>query len=427
MKRIVSLLFAAALLATACNKESRLPEVGFAETFYSIYAGGTVDVTVKLSSPAGTALSVPVLVTGEAAIDKDFSLSSHYAEFAPGERSTVITVTDLHLTAEKSITLTIQAGDAYRTGAKNVTIISLDEGETLVYNFSSTSAVLYEKVQVTLTVEGIETRKNYRAPRDLVIPLSIKGNEKGYVIPPEGEVVIREGTASAILEFTPADNIPEDMPEDVTVLVSVDGDRFIPGDNGALSIKVESGIQVPSRLLGKWVFDHIYDLEELEMWFEEGEEDLSLFPFNNTDFTLEFTEEGNGIILLTPGKTGDFAAYFTETTPVILTTPKNYSAEGTVLGKYTVSEINMFEAEETGATDPQIWTYYLIDANRAFSKSTKSVGNSVIAFRLTEDGDLDMQFRDYDTPPFGTVYWWSDTHFDADMFSFASLFKKVTE
>ena len=84
----------------------------------------------------------------------------------------------------------------------------------------------------------------------------------------------------------------------------------------------------------------------------------------------------------------------------------------------------MFEAEETGAKS-QVWTYYKIDANRAFSKTQKAVSNSVIAFRLTEQGGLDMQFRDYDTPPFGTVYWWDPQSFDADMFGFASLFKKA--
>ena len=68
-------------------------------------------------------------------------------------------------------------------------------------------------------------------------------------------------------------------------------------------------------------------------------------------------------------------------------------------------------------------TYYLLSAaNRAFSKTEEKIDESIIVFTII-DGNLIVELRDYDTPPFGKN-WWDDGDFDADMFSFASLFVK---
>ena len=58
-----------------------------------------------------------------------------------------------------------------------------------------------------------------------------------------------------------------------------------------------------------------------------------------------------------------------------------------------------------------------------FSKEKETIGEAVVVFTIL-DGDLVVELRDYDTPPFGTN-WWDDGDFDADMFSFASLFVKI--
>ena len=424
MKRFLCILAAAAAFAASCSKEGKLITAEFGQTFYTIYSHGTLDVPVTLDKAATQEVKIPLMVSGDAVKNVDFSLSSDYAVFAPGKTETVITVTDLDLTPSKSITLTLDAASGIKIGTKYVTIISLDAEEKLICNFTTSGGTLYEKLSATLTVEGVTSGKNYRAPEYLHIPVKLVGNEDGYAKVDAEEFIIPKGASSATLDIFPADNIPEDLPSDIKVIIKPDGERFIQGDTGTYTIKIESGIQVPARLAGKWVFDHIYDQEELELWFEDGMEDMTLFPFKNEGFTLEFAEAEDGTVTLTPGTTGDYAAYFTETTPIVLTTPKNYASGGIVLGKYTVQEINMFEAEETGAKS-QVWTYYQITANRAFSKDKKTVGNSVIAFRLTEKGGLDMQFRDYDTPPFGTVTWWDPEKFDPDMFGFATLFKKA--
>ena len=113
--------------------------------------------------------------------------------------------------------------------------------------------------------------------------------------------------------------------------------------------------------------------------------------------------------------TGDAAQY------VVCDTyhTKNYSSDGKVIGKNTVSECTMFMASD--GYDTHTNAYYLLSAaNRAFSKDKETIGEAVVVFTII-DGDLAVELRDYDTPPFGKN-WWDEGDFDADMFSFASLF-----
>ena len=82
----------------------------------------------------------------------------------------------------------------------------------------------------------------------------------------------------------------------------------------------------------------------------------------------------------------------------------------------------MFMAEAGYQAHTNIY-YELQTANRAFSKTKETLGKAVIVFTIMDEG-LVVEFRDYDKPPFGEN--WADdwSKFDADMFSFASLFVK---
>ena len=83
----------------------------------------------------------------------------------------------------------------------------------------------------------------------------------------------------------------------------------------------------------------------------------------------------------------------------------------------------MFMADDGYTKHTNIY-YELQTANRAFSKTKETLGKAVIVFTVLDEG-LAVEFRDYDKPPFGDN--WGDKwneKFDADMFSFASLFVK---
>ena len=82
----------------------------------------------------------------------------------------------------------------------------------------------------------------------------------------------------------------------------------------------------------------------------------------------------------------------------------------------------MFMAEAGYQAHTNIY-YELQTANRAFSKTKETLGKAVIVFTIMDEG-LVVEFRDYDKPPFGENWAGDWGKFDADMFSFASLFVK---
>lgn len=195
--------------------------------------------------------------------------------------------------------------------------------------------------------------------------------------------------------------------------------RFIPGDNESAEYTLYSA-NIPEAILGTWSFSKVFAVDELIGWFELEEDNPSLLPLNNEGFTLTFTKDESGVVTVTPNDKGDFASFFREAT-MIPTKPIHYSSEGKPMGKNAVSECTMFMAYD--GYEVHTNAYYLLSAaNRAFSKDNEAIGEAVVVFTIV-DGDLTVEFRDYDKPPFG-IKWWKDEKFDPDMFGFASLFTK---
>ena len=424
---ILSLLAAAVFMAACSKSESKL-EAEFSTSLYSLEELGSVDVVLNLSKATDEPLRIPVTFSGSAVKDKDYSVSSEEFVFNAGTKSSSITVTDLGMENKGTITFNIAKSGAYNLGTKYIATVAFDGKEKLIYNFSATKAELVESYTATVTVTGVASGAGFRAPMDLVIPLKLSGDGAEGVVLEANEIKIPKGGNTGSVKMTRKEGFGEDLPADPKAVLEVDllqAQRFSAGDNGKLNIFVRSsGLLVPARLAGTWKFAEVFDLEEIELWFEEGEDDPSLLPVNNENFTLSFTEDSEtGEVTLTPGGTGDFANYFRKA-KVTLTNPMNCSAEAVILGDYTASEVNMFEAEALEG-GPFVYTYYaLSNANRAFSAKTETLGTGVICVRLDEAGDLILQIRDYDTPPFGESWW---DGYDADMFSFCSRFTKETE
>ena len=277
---------------------------------------------------------------------------------------------------------------------------------------------------------GSVSGKDLVTAEDIYIPLVLEGEGSSALtfVPdnsasdsqPESEIyaLLRAGETKATVRFSVSDGFSGDL-DAVLSVDNEDNSRFIAGDYATLNINVR-GLQTPDKLLGTWEFSKVYSLEEVEYFFEEGEDDTTLLPTHNDGFTLTFTKSDNGEVTVTPGGKGDFLNFF-RTATVSLTEPKNATSGSVTLGKYTVYDSNMFIAEES--TTYQTNTYYkLSSANRAFSSSEESLGEAVVVFSLTDDG-LNVEFRDYDTPPFGEM-WWDDSDFDPEVFGFASLFVK---
>lgn len=420
---------AAAVTISSCQKDDK-PTVEFAKSLYTVYEKGSVEVFVTTNEPASSSVTVPIVFSGDAEAGKEYEASAQSVTIAAGETSGSITITNLALTEGKQISLSLTAPAGYDLGTRTVSVVAPDAQEGLVCSFSMARGYVLESYVATIKVTGTVSGKDFSSDKDIVIPLTIAGEGASDLqfVPTEAETktspapapyaVLKAGSTSATVKFT----VPANYSDDKAAILSINSDedsRFIAGDNGSVSLAVR-GLQTPDKLIGTWKFSKVYDLDELNSWFSEYGDDIDALPTHNDGFSLTFSKESDGSVTVTPGGNGDFNNFFRKAT-VSLTEPKNITPNPVILGKYTTYELNMFYENTNNIY--QVNTYYeLSSANRAFSSSKETLGKAVVVFSVTDDG-LNVEFRDYDKPPFGET-WWDNDDFQPEMFGFASLFVK---
>ena len=405
-----------ALFSVACSEDGKIT-VEFEKTLYTVHGGGSVDIAVNVSEPAASDISIGLLFSGSASADK-YAASFDTVTIPAGETTGTVTISDIRISQEEQIVVGIVSCPAgYTPGAKSVTIVTVDAEELLVCSFATTSDNAIGSYRARIDVSGAVSGKDLSLNEDVVIPLTASGAAASYLnFGGEPHALLKAGDKVAIAEFSLNPGFEEGA--EVKLSIKEGEDRILIGNNETITLKLY-GAEIPEALLGTWTFDHVFDIEEVEEFFGEMEDDITLLPTHNEGFTLTFEKDDAGIITVTPNDKGDFAKFF-RTATVTPTEPINYSSEGTVTGMNTVSEINMFMAMED--YDVHTCSYYkLSEANRSFSSEVETLGEAVVIFTLVEGG-LQVEFRDYDTPPFGEMWW--DPEFDADMFGFASLFVK---
>lgn len=408
-----------ALFSVACSEDGKIT-VEFEKTLYTVHGGGSVDIAVNVSEPAASDISIGLLFSGSASADK-YAAGFDTVTIPAGETTGTVTISDIRISQEEQIVVGIvSCPSGYTPGAKSVTIVTVDAEELLVCSFASTSDNAIGSYRARIDVSGAVSGKDLSLNEDVVIPLTASGAAASYLnFGGEPHALLKAGDKVAIAEFSLNPGFEEGA--EVKLSIKEGEDRILIGNNETITLKLY-GAEIPEALLGTWTFDHVFDIEEVEEFFSEMEDDITLLPTHNEGFTLTFEKDDAGIITVTPNDKGDFAKFF-RTATVTPTEPINYSSEGTVTGMNTVSEINMFMAMED--YDFHTCSYYrLSEANRAFSSEVETLGEAVVIFTLIEGG-LQVEFRDYDTPPFGEMWW--DPDFDADMFGFASLFVKKAE
>ena len=405
-----------ALFSVACSEDGKIT-VEFEKTLYTVHGGGSVDIAVNVSEPAASDISIGLLFSGSASADK-YAAGFDTVTIPAGETTGTVTISDIRISQEEQIVVGIvSCPSGYTPGAKSVTIVTVDAEELLVCSFASTSDNAIGSYRARIDVSGAVSGKDLSLNEDVVIPLTASGAAASYLnFGGEPHALLKAGDKVAIAEFSLNPGFEEGA--EVKLSIKEGEDRILIGNNETITLKLY-GAEIPEELLGTWTFDHAFALEEIEYFFSEMEDDITLLPTHNEGFTLTFEKDDAGIITVTPNDKGDFAKFF-RTATVTPTEPINYSSEGTVTGMNTVSEINMFMAMED--YDFHTCSYYrLSEANRAFSSEVETLGEAVVIFTLVEGG-LQVEFRDYDTPPFGEMWW--DPEFDPDMFGFASLFVK---
>lgn len=405
-----------ALFSVACSEDGKIT-VEFEKTLYTVHGGGSVDIAVNVSEPAASDISIGLLFSGSASADK-YAASFDTVTIPAGETTGTVTISDIRISQEEQIVVGIAScPSGYTPGAKSVTIVTVDAEELLVCSFATTSDNAIGSYRARIDVSGAVSGKDLSLNEDVVIPLTASGAAASYLnFGGEPHALLKAGDKVAIAEFSLNPGFEEGA--EVKLSIKEGEDRILIGNNETITLKLY-GAEIPEELLGTWTFDHAFALEEIEYFFGEMEDDITLLPTHNEGFTLTFEKDNAGIITVTPNDKGDFAKFF-RTATVTPTEPINYSSEGEVTGMNTVSEINMFMAMEDYGVHTCSY-YRLSEANRAFSSEVETLGEAVVIFTLVEGG-LQVEFRDYDTPPFGEMWW--DPEFDADMFGFASLFVK---
>ena len=405
-----------ALFSVACSEDGKIT-VEFEKTLYTVHGGGSVDIAVNVSEPAASDISIGLLFSGSASADK-YAASFDTVTIPAGETTGTVTISDIRISQEEQIVVGIvSCPSGYTPGAKSVTIVTVDAEELLVCSFATTSDNAIGSYRARIDVSGAVSGKDLSLNEDVVIPLSASGAAASYLnFGGEPHALLKAGDKVAIAEFSLNPGFEEGA--EVKLSIKEGEDRILIGNNETITLKLY-GAEIPEALLGTWTFDHVFDIEEVEEFFSEMEDDITLLPTHNEGFTLTFEKDDAGIITVIPNDKGDFAKFF-RTATVTPTEPINYSSEGEVTGMNTVSEINMFMASEDYGVHTCSY-YKLSEANRAFSSEVETLGEAVVIFTLVEGG-LQVEFRDYDTPPFGEIWW--DPDFDPDMFGFASLFVK---
>ncbi|MDD7083861.1 MAG: hypothetical protein PUI22_08495, partial [Bacteroidales bacterium] len=405
-----------AILSVACSEDGKIA-VEFEKTLYTVHGGGSVDIAVNVSEPAASDISIGLLFSGSASADK-YAASFDTVTIPAGETVGTVTISDIRISQEEQIVVGIvSCPSGYTPGAKSVTIVTVDAEELLVCSFATTSDNAIGSYRARIDVSGAVSGKDLSLNEDVVIPLTASGAAASYLnFGGEPHALLKAGDKVAIAEFSLNPGFEEGA--EVKLSIKEGEDRILIGNNETITLKLY-GAEIPEALLGTWTFDHVFALEEIEYFFGDEGDDITLLPTHNEGFTLTFEKDDAGIITVTPNDKGDFAKFF-RTAAVTPTEPINYSSEGTVTGMNTVSEINMFMASEDYGVHTCSY-YKLSEANRAFSSEVETLGEAVVIFTLVEGG-LQVEFRDYDTPPFGEIWW--DPDFDPDMFGFASLFVK---
>lgn len=422
MKRNLLFFAAALLLAVGCNKEPD-PTVEFAKAQYVLPADGSVTVEVIASKAPTSDLVLPLAFAGEATLGEEYTIDSENVTIKAGETTGSITLTaNNNLDPEKSVVLTLkEISGGYTPGTNITAVVAIDAKEQLIYSFGAAQADVLDNYTIVLNLTGLISGKNFVASNDLEIPVAIDyGDNASTVCNFESDkIIIEKGNNYGTLKVKAGE---VEVSKDCIVKVSVSSEaseRFVEGDVATITLNIKGVLSI-SSILGDWKFSQIYDIDEVNEFFSEMEDDPDALPTHNEGFVLTFSEN-DGVFSVTPSGTGDFKNFFREST-LTYCAPMNITKGGDnkKTGPYTSSESNMFIAM-VGDAVQQLTYFRLSKANRAFSAESETIGESTIAMRINSEGNLEIQLRDYDTPPFGEM-WWDDSSFDPDMFGFASEF-----
>lgn len=421
MKKTIIIALAALLALVGCTKQNPV-SVSFEKATYVLLSDGTVDVKVVADRASSADLKVDLIFAGSAVKDQDYTVSAESVTIPAGQTSAAVTISAKENFEATNIQLSLVVPAGCAAGANTNATVAVDAKEKIVWSFAASKATVLDFYPLKVELKDM-SGKDYVATADMEIPYIVSGDVDKAIFE-ASSFIVAKGTSFGYVVVKPGEDMEIGDAAKVTVTVNEKelGARFVAGDKKEIALDI-TGLLRLSQIEGTWNFDHIYDVDELAMWFEEMEDDPSLLPLNNEGFSFTIAKADDGSYDFTTSSTGDFANYF-RAAKIDYCAPINPTSGYEQLGDYCTVESNMFVVEEDEDLLEQYFTYFsLSNVNRAFSADSESLGKGAVSFYRVPAGLL-VIIRDYDQPEFGEM-WWEDDKFDPDMFGFAALFTRA--
>ena len=420
MKRILTILASAAVLfaAMSCEPE-QIPTLSFGKSHYVLLADSPLAVELTTSVAPVADLAVELSFAGTATAE-EYSCPSEVVIPAGQLAASFEIVPMKNFKEGSSLVVSFKLPAGYQIGENATTTVAIEQREELIYSFVTEASDVVGFYNVQVELAGLESGDEWVATKEMHIPYtitSLDGSPMTAIAADSKYMTVPVGENVATLTVRPGENYNASK---FSITVSDGG--YTAGDVEFMELTVY-GVLTPASLVGTWEFEEVLDLEELELWFMEYEDDPELLPTHNQGFKFTVTEVKDGANVsykFTPSGTGDWMTYFKECT-ITNCAPMNMCAKGFVTGDYTSSEGQMFVQEAEGRPNSELTYFELSSVNRSFDSSSETLGKGCIAISHDSEGKLIVQLKDYDEPPFGFMWW---DGFEPDMFSFASRFVK---
>lgn len=421
MKRILTILAAVAMVMTAasCDPE-QTPSLSFGKSHYVLLADAPLTIDVVTNIAPASDLTVELAFAGTAVMDEEYSVSATSVVIPAGQLKGSVTISpENNFEAEKVISISMTLPVGYEAGKYASTVVAVESRPSLVYSFYTAKSDVVGSYQVILELEDL-LDDSWKASEEMQIPYTmtpVDGASASDIVVDSEYFTVPAGEYKGYLTVHPGETCNNSK-----FTIAITDPTLAAGENETMTLTVKGLLEL-SSLVGTWEFEEVLDLDEIEMWFMEMEDDTELLPTHNEGFKLTVSES-NGTYTITPSGDGDWMNYF-RTATIAHTAPMNMCAKGVVTGDYTSSEQQMFVAEAEGIVTSELTYFSLSSVNRAFDAESEELGAGVIAISTDDEGKLIIHIKDYDQPPFGEMMW--DPGYDPELFAFASRFTKVTE
>lgn len=419
MKKLLSLIAVAAVIAASCTKLG-IPTIEFSKLTGTFYPDTeTTPVELKMNLAQTTDVAATIRVTYRSADLKELSQEECEVCFKAGETRAIANIKTDATAASITVALTA-VPKGFVMGAKLLCTLVPTENEALVYNFESSEGDVLESLTVKVKLAGVKSGTDYKAATDFKIPAHIYGDGMDLV-DCNPFIEVKEGDDFGTMVIK-AKNGADDAFKSFVIEVDPAEAGLIAGEKNDMVVNV-IGVPTAKTLATTWVFNGLIDSDEeeglpLELWYMDYEEDFDSCPLKNEGFTLSIVEQ-DGTLKLTPGTTGDFANYYRSCT-MTPCAPKNPVVNAITLGKYTAEQDNMFVSEVYGRHQQSIF-FELSDANLAFSKDSETLGKGCISISFNGRDEIIVTIHDYTLP----TDWWMENEWETELTGFACSFTRA--